>query len=129
MPNPTLPAALTEVEIAEARELIAGLPNDSRDDAPWKPRTGVGMHNWEVVDGHGHLVASCPSTLHYRPYFIAASRTLVPLLLDEVERLRAREVEATQIAHDQIYLAASHEKLRAEVCTLRNACVARDEEV
>lgn len=93
---------MTDIDIKRVRDDLAGLSNDGRDDAPWKARTRAKMHCWEVVDANGHVVATCDDTLSHRPLFIANARTLVPELLNEVERLRSLLADACELADEGI---------------------------
>ena len=102
MPNPTLPGAMTEAEIAEARELLT----DVELRGKWFAR---GCYIYRTNDPRDHrqvarvpTVESSNGRQHPIATFIAVSRTLVPRLLDEVERLGAAHDWEERIATDTL---------------------------
>ena len=117
---------ITDDEIKAARALC-----DAATPGPWKHVRGPAARD-VLYDANGRELLFTSNEYYARAdleendaAFIAAARTLVPRLLDEVERLRTALAEAVDIANDQVRqrtnLAAAVEGDAWRMAALRSA--------
>lgn len=101
---------LTDEELTKARQLA-----DAASPGPWTIVPGGAIYGSVCPVIFGVLVGDDPEPVTYvctdDSNFITASRTLVPALLDEIDRLRA-EVKALRARE----LSAEERDLVVEVC-------------
>ena len=75
---------------------------------PWLAEPiGQGDYHCDVLNGHRSLMATCQySGMVGNAAFIAASRTLLPAMADEIEALRSK-LAAAESAIENAYIASS----------------------